>query len=153
MDANLSDMFRPLILLTLLSVFNFNLSTFTITSINRAGTRSLKGSVVIGVDNKSSDVVISDIKGTVYRGGTALVNGKAEDVTLPAGSNKVSVSGVATVCPGSSVWIAMFAALSDINSLTADISCTVTDAASGKTTIVEKKGVSLNHYLNRNPLE
>ena len=143
-------MFRQLILITLLSAFSFNLSTFNITSINRAGARSLKGSVVIGVDNKSSDVIISDIKGTVYRGETALVNGKAEDVTIPAGSNKVSVSGIATVCPGSSVWLAMFAALSDIDSLTADISCTLTDKASGKSTLVEKKGVSLKNYLNRN---
>lgn len=91
-------MFRQLILITLLSAFSFNLSTFNITSINRAGARSLKGSVVIGVDNKSSDVIISDIKGTVYRGETALVNGKA----------------------------------------------------SGKSTLVEKKGVSLKHYLNKN---
>ena len=75
-------MFRQLILITLLSAFSFNLSTFNITSINRAGARSLKGSVVIGVDNKSSDVIISDIKGTVYRGETALVNGKAEDAYL-----------------------------------------------------------------------
>lgn len=134
-----------LLIATFLTAFSLN--SFVIKSLERAGARSLKGTVVVNIGNMSSDVTVSEIKGSVWRGGMQLVNGKADSFVIPNGSTEIQVSGVATVAPGSSIWIAMFAALSDINSLTADVTCKVTDNASGKTTVVEKKGVSLSHYL------
>lgn len=136
-----------LIFATLLMAFNLN--SFNIKSLSRSGARSLKGAVVVNVGNSASEVIVSDIKGTVWRGGMQLVTGKADDVVIPAGANDVEIAGVATVSQGSSIWIAMFAALSDIHSLTADITCKVTDVATGKSQIVEKKGVTLSHYLSK----
>lgn len=136
-----------LLIATFLTAFSLN--SFVIKSLERAGARSLKGTVVVNIGNMSSDVTVSEIKGSVWRGGMQLVTGKADDVVIPAGANDVEIAGVATVSQGSSIWIAMFAALSDIHSLTADITCKVTDVATGKSQIVEKKGVTLSHYLSK----
>lgn len=136
-----------LLIATFLTAFSLN--SFVIKSLERAGARSLKGTLVVNIGNMSSDVTVSEIKGSVWRGGMQLVTGKADDVVIPAGANDVEIAGVATVSQGSSIWIAMFAALSDIHSLTADITCKVTDVATGKSQIVEKKGVTLSHYLSK----
>lgn len=128
-----------------------NLSYYSVkvTSISLAGFTSVNGSVKADINNEGDKLVITGIKGTLYRNGAEFFRGTGKDVVIPKGRKEITFSGVAQL----SSFTLLFSVFSmksgfDFSGFTADVEMVVTDS-SGNSQLVSKKGIDVSAYLNR----
>lgn len=120
---------------------------YTITSLQAQSFSTVAGSARITVTNDTTTFVMSGIKGTVYKLGVPMVDGRAEDIRVPHGKSDVNVRGVASLCEGISVWNVVSCLFGfNINDYTVDISMTITDSA-GNQRDFAKDGMSVAAIL------
>ena len=122
---------------------------FRITRIMPTSTRSVTGAMEIDMVNDSLAFTMSNISGTVYKGGKPFLRGDISPIKVPHGSSKVVVN-------------CRYAALAENISLlevlrnlsfrpqdyTVDVSCTVIDEK-GRRKNVAKKGVSAAKLMGK----
>lgn len=121
---------------------------YSISSIRPQSFSAVSGSGVVTVTNDTISFSMKNIKGVVYKLGTPLVQGHAEDTFVPRGKSDVHVQGVASLCDGVGIWTLLGCLIGfDINEYTADVSMTVVDEA-GNTRQFTESNMSIAAILN-----
>ena len=120
---------------------------YSIHSILPSSMRSLSGTVTVTVRNSGVGRSLTNISATLYQGGEMVARGKCSDMTFPAGTTDVRVSGQVQLCEGVSIWRAM----KDVvgfkpSEYTADVVCSVVDADGRAETFV-RRGIAVGDYL------
>ena len=100
---------------------------FGITSITPLGRGSVKGRVWIDVENPLPGFSVSNIEGKFYLDGRALLEGHVDDYYVPSGTNRITLTGTATMCPGATLLDILGLMLFDPEMSTVDIKAVVTD--------------------------
>jgi len=131
-----------LIILSVIAISSYNMNYAYPTSL-----RSLKGAATINLTNATNTLQVTNIHGIVYYGKTAIVNGTADNLTIPAGGSAVKVTGYATVCEGVSTFTALRYALGNLRELTFTAKCTVRDTGTGEKMEIVKENVSLATFM------
>ena len=127
---------------------NLHFGGYSITKLRPQSLSSVIGSVKVTVTNDTTSFVMQDIRGKIYKLGTPLVQGHAEDVYVPHGLSEVNASGEASLCEGVGIWTILRCLLGfNINDYTADVSMTVADEK-GRTRTFTENGMSVAAVLN-----
>lgn len=119
---------------------------YGISSIRPESLRSVRGAVWIEVTNPMEGFSVSEIKGTVYKNGSAFVHGTASDVHISSGSAKVTISGRAALSDTASLWDVLALIAFDPEDYSVDLSVRIT-LDSGETRVVSKKNMPVAALL------
>ena len=120
---------------------------YSIHSILPSSLRSLSGTVTVTVRNSGVGRSLTNVSATLYQKGTMVARGKCTDMTFPAGTTDVRVSGEVQLCEGISLFRAMKDALSfHPSDYTADIVCSV-KGEDGRAETFVRKGIPVGDYL------
>ena len=127
---------------------NLHFGGYSISSVRPQSFSSVSGSVKVTVTNDASSFVMKNISGKVYRQGTPLVQGHADDIFVPRGLSEIAVKGEASLCEGVGIMSILSCLFGfDINEYTADVSMTIVDNQ-GHTRHFSEKGMSVAAVLN-----
>lgn len=119
---------------------------YGISSIRPESLRAVAGSVWVDVTNSMEGFTVSEIQGLVYKNGTPFVSGRANDVHVPSGTSKVTVSGRAALCEGASLWDVLALIAFDPEDYSLDLSVRIT-LDSGSTRVISKKNLPVTVLL------
>lgn len=119
---------------------------YGISSIRPESLRAVRGAAWIDVTNPMEGFTVSEIKGTVYKNGTAFVSGSASDVHVPSGTGRVTVSGRASLSPDASLWSVLALIAFDPEDYSVDLTVRIT-LDSGATRVVSKKKMPVSALL------
>ncbi|MBE6240588.1 MAG: hypothetical protein E7115_03725 [Bacteroidales bacterium] len=100
---------------------------FGISSITPRGFTSVKGAVWVDVDNPQVGFSVSEIYGKLYKNGVPMIEGQADDYYVPTGNGRLVISGVASLCPGVSIFDVLGLIFFDPEDYTVDIKAIITD--------------------------
>lgn len=125
-----------------------NFGDYGISSIRPQSLKSVKGSAWIDIKNRASAFKISEISGVVYKGGSPFVKGRANDLYIPSGSKRCSISGDASLCEGVSLWSVLSLLSFNAKDYAVDVSMKVT-TSDGKQRVISKKKVPLSKLLKK----
>lgn len=122
---------------------------YKITSISPRSFRSVAGSGTVVVRNDVNSFTMSNIKGVVYKNDVPFVQGSTSNITVPAGISTVSVSGLASLCPGIGLMDVISCIFFNAEDYTIDISMTVTTDEGEREVALEKISVAaiLNNLI------
>jgi hypothetical protein len=67
------------------------------------------------------------VYGKLYKNGVALIEGKADDYYVPNGNGKITLTGVASLCPGASIFDVLGLIFFEADKYTVDIKAIITD--------------------------
>ncbi len=119
---------------------------YGISSIRPESLRAVRGAAWIDVTNPMEGFTVSEIKGTVYKNGTAFVSGSASDVHVPSGTGRVTVNGRASLSPDASLWSVLALIAFDPEDYSVDLTVRIT-LDSGATRVVSKKKMPVSALL------
>ena len=119
---------------------------YGISSISPESFRAVSGSAWLDVTNPDVGFMISEIKGTVYKNGTAFVKGTAADVYIAQGTGRKTFSGRAELCDGISLWNVLACIAFDPDDYSVDISMRIT-LDTGESRVVSKSRMPLRVLL------
>lgn len=125
---------------------------FGVSSVKPAGQDSVKGEVWVEVDNPLVGFTVSDVVGKLYKNGVPLIEGKADDYYVPNGTSKIILTGLASLCPGASVFEVLGLVVLQAEQYTADIKAVVTDDG-GVPVVMEAKNVPILTLLGKDKKE
>lgn len=100
---------------------------FGVTSVTPLSFTSVKGSVWVDVENPQTGFSVTNIEGKLYMNGVALIEGKADDYYVPNGTSRITLTGVASLCPGASIFDVLGLILFDPQLYTVDVKAVITD--------------------------
>lgn len=100
---------------------------FGITSINPKSFTSVGGAVWVDVENPQVGFKVSEIYGKLYHNGVPMIEGRADDYYVPTGTGKLHITGVASLCPGTSVLDVLGLFFFNPEEYTVDIKAIITD--------------------------
>ncbi len=126
---------------------DISITSCDILSISPSGLRSLNGVFLVGIHNPVFKFAVSDIQGTVYHKGTAIIDFTANGFEVQKKSDdKHRISGIAELRPEISLLSAL-ALLKDLNadSYTVDVSARV--KAEGIKMTISRKGMPLSSFM------
>lgn len=126
---------------------DISITSCDIVSISPSGLRSLNGVFLVGIHNPVFKFAVSDIQGTVYHKGTAIIDFTANGFEVQKKSDdKHRISGIAELRPEISLLSAL-ALLKDLNadSYTVDVSARV--KAEGIKMTISRKGMPLSSFM------
>lgn len=131
---------RKIIFVALVSLIGFFSSTdckaqydylkfgdFGVTSVEPMSFTSVKGSVRVEVENPQVGFSVTEIYGKLYKNGVALIEGKADDYYVPNGNGRLNLTGVASLCPGASIFDVLGLIFFEADQYTVDIKAVITD--------------------------
>lgn len=121
---------------------------FGVKSVTPLGGGSVAGCVWVDVENPLPGFTVSNIEGKVYMDGRALLEGHADDYYVPKGTNKITLTGTASLCPGASIFDVLGLIFLDPEIYTVDIKAVVTDDGAEPVTM-EVKNMPLLTLLRR----
>ena len=119
---------------------------YGVSSIRPESFRAVRGAVWLDVTNQMEGFRISEIQGMVYKNGVPFVSGTANDVRIPSGTSRVTVSGRAALCDGASLWDVLALIAFDPKEYSVDLSVRIT-LDSGATRVVSKKRMPVEALL------
>ena len=125
---------------------NISIGKYSIESIRPEGFSSVKGSVMLEVANAGEGFTVSDISGTVYKEGMPFVTGQASNFRVAQDSQRLVVSGRASLCQGASLWTVLGLLFFDPEDYAVDIRLKVT-TDSGAVRVIEKKRLPVEVLL------
>lgn len=125
---------------------NISIGKYSIESIRPEGFSSVKGSVMLDVANAGEGFTVSDISGTVYKEGEPFVTGQALNFSVASGSQKLVISGRASLCQGASLWSVLGLLFFEPEDYMVDISLKVT-TDSGVEKVLSRKGMPVTELL------
>lgn len=128
---------------------DISITSCDIVSISPSGLRSLNGVFLVGIHNPVFKFAVSDIQGTVYHKGTAIIDFTANGFEVQKKSDdKHRISGIAELRPEISLLSAL-ALLKDLNadSYTVDVSARV--KAEGIKMTISRKGMPLSSFMEQ----
>lgn len=109
---------------------------YGIQSIVPTSMTSVRGAVWADIHNSMQGFKVTGIRATVYDNGQPFVTGAANDVYVAAGSQRVVVSGEASLCPGVSIWSVLKVLFFDPKDYSVDLSLTITlDSGESRTVV------------------
>lgn len=111
---------------------------YGVSSIRPESFKAVCGAVWLDVTNPMIGFRMSEIKGVVYKDGRPFVSGTANDVYVPMGTSRVTVTGRAALCAGASLWDVLALITFDADDYSVDLSVRIT-LDSGETRVVSKK--------------
>lgn len=126
---------------------DISITSCDIVSISPSGLRSLNGVFLVGIHNPVFKFAVSDIQGTVYHQGTAIIDFTANGFEVQKKSDdKHRISGIAELRPEISLLSAL-ALLKDLNadSYTVDVSARV--KAEGIKMTISRKDMPLSTFM------
>ena len=100
---------------------------FGVSSVSPISSTSVKGKVWVDVENPLGGFTVSNIEGRVYKNGVPLVEGRPDDYYVPTGKCRLNLTGVASLCPGASIWDVLGLIFFQASQYTVDIKAIVTD--------------------------
>ncbi len=100
---------------------------FGVTSISPVSFTSVRGEVWVDVENPQAGFSVTEVYGKLYCDGRALIEGKADDYYVPNGSGRLNLMGVASLCPGVSIFDVLGLIFFDPQMYTVDIKAIITD--------------------------
>lgn len=100
---------------------------FGVTSVSPLSFTSVKGAVWVDVENPQAGFSVTEVYGKLYCDGRALIEGKADDYYVPNGSGRLNLTGVASLCPGVSIFDVLGLIFFDPQMYTVDIKAVITD--------------------------
>jgi hypothetical protein len=100
---------------------------FGVTSVEPMSFTSVKGSVWVEVENPQVGFSVTEIYGKLYKNGVALIEGKADDYYVPNGNGRLNLTGVASLCPGASIFDVLGLIFFEADQYTVDIKAVITD--------------------------
>ena len=100
---------------------------FGVSSVKPIDSGSVRGKVWVEVENPLVGFTVSDIVGRVYKKGVPLIEGRPDDYYVPSGKSRLNLTGVATLCPGASLWDVLGVIFFQASQYTVDIKAKVTD--------------------------
>ena len=131
---------RKIIVIALVSLIGFFSSTdckaqydylkfgdFGVTSVSPLSFTSVRGEVWVDVENPQAGFSVTEVYGKLYCDGRALIEGKADDYYVPNGSGRLNLTGVASLCPGVSIFDVLGLIFFDPQMYTVDIKAVITD--------------------------
>ncbi len=119
---------------------------YGVSSIRPESFRAVRGTVWLDVTNPMVGFTVSEIKGLVYKNGVPFVSGTANDVRIPLGTVRATISGRAALCDGASLWDVLALIAFDPKEYSVDLSVRIT-LDTGETRVVSKKGMSVEALL------
>ena len=119
---------------------------YGVKSISPESFTAVKGAVWLEVTNPMEGFTVSEVRGMVYKNGSPFIAGSADDFRVPAGNEKVVISGRAALCPGVSLWTVLGLIFFDPDEYSVDMSARIT-LDSGATRVVEKKAMPVTKLL------
>lgn len=123
-----------------------SIGKYSIESIRPEGFSAVSGAVSLEVTNSGEGFTVSEIIGTVYKEGVPFVTGKASNFHVAPGSQKLIISGRASLCQGASLWSVLGLLFFDPEDYAVDIRLKVT-TASGEVRVLEKKKLPVSVLL------
>lgn len=100
---------------------------FGVTSVSPLSFTSVNGAVWVDVENPQAGFSVTEVYGKLYCDGRALIEGKADDYYVPNGSGRLNLTGVASLCPGVSIFDVLGLIFFDPQMYTVDIKAVITD--------------------------
>jgi hypothetical protein len=100
---------------------------FGVSSVKPIGYESVRGKVWVDIENPLVGFTVSDIEGCLYKRGIPLVKGRPDDYYVPSGKSRLNLTGIATLCPGASLWDVLGLIFFQASQYTVDIKALVTD--------------------------
>lgn len=100
---------------------------FGVTSISPVSFTSVRGEVWVDVENPQAGFSVTEVYGKLYCNGRALIEGKADDYYVPNGRGRLNLTGVASLCPGVSIFDVLGLIFFDPQMYTVDIKAIITD--------------------------
>lgn len=125
---------------------NISIGKYSIESIRPESLSAVKGSVRLEVTNVGEGFTVSEIAGTVYKDGVPFVKGLASDFHVAPDSQKLIISGRASLCQGASLWSVLGLLFFDPEDYSVDIRLKVT-TDSGAVRVIEKKKLPVTVLL------
>ena len=123
-----------------------SIDDYSIESIVPESFSSVRGSVMLEVDNAGEGFAVSDIVGVVYKEDKPLVTGRADAFYVAKGEQKEVISGRASLCSGASLWSVLGLLFFDPEDYKVDISVKIT-TDSGVVRVLSKKGMPVTELL------
>ena len=109
---------------------------FGVASVSPVSPTSIEGSVWVDVENPQVGFSVTEVYGKLYRNGVALIEGRADDYYVPNGNGRITLTGVASLCPGASVFDVLGLIFFEAEQYTVDIKAVITD--DGKDPVVKE---------------
>lgn len=100
---------------------------FGVSSIKPKGFKAVRGSVWVEVDNPQVGFTVSEIYGKLYKNGTPMIEGHADDYYVPQGSSRIDITGEASLCPDISIFDVLGLLFFNPEEYTVDIKAIVID--------------------------
>ena len=100
---------------------------YGVASVSALSFTSVRGSVWIEVGNPQTGFTVSEVEGKLYKNGVALIEGHADDYYVPNGDTRITLTGVASLCPGVSILEVLGLILFEPELYTVDIKAVITD--------------------------
>lgn len=100
---------------------------FGISSVTPNGLSSVNGSVWVDVQNPQVGFAVTRIHGRLYKDGVPLIEGHADDYYVPHGTSKITLTGVASLCPGASIFDVLGLIFFEAEKYSVDIKAVITD--------------------------
>jgi hypothetical protein len=100
---------------------------FGVTAISPVNFTSVRGEVWVDVENPQAGFSVTEVYGRLYCDGRALIEGKADDYYVPNGNGRLILTGVASLCPGVSIFDVLGLIFFDPQMYTVDIKAIITD--------------------------
>lgn len=123
-----------------------SIGEYGIKSISPESFRSVSGAVWLDVTNPEQGFTLSEISGVVYKNDTPFVRGRASDVHISKGSQRVVISGNASLASGVSLWTVLSLLSFNPEDYSVDIIMCVT-LDSGESRMITKYKVPLTTLL------
>lgn len=103
---------------------------FGVESVAPYDSMSVKGRVWVDVENPLAGFSVTEIYGRLYKNGVALIEGKADDYYVPTGNSRITLTGIASLCPDISVLDVLALVFFQAELYTVDIRAVITDDGS-----------------------
>ena len=100
---------------------------YGVSSVKPLSSESVQGKIWVDVDNPLVGFSVANIVGRVYKNGVPLVEGRPDDYYVPHGKSRLTLTGIASLCPGASLWDVLGLIFFQASQYTVDIKAVVTD--------------------------
>lgn len=100
---------------------------FGVESVTPHDKSSVRGRVWVDVENPQVGFSVTEVYGRLYKKGVALIEGRADDYYVPNGTSRIILTGIASLCPGASIFDVLGLIFFSPEEYTVDIKAIITD--------------------------
>lgn len=126
---------------------NLSISNYKVRSVKLKGITSVDGTVLLNISNKGAAIVISEVRGAVYKGESLFMTGTADDIVIPSGGSALEVVGHCHLSSFTGVWALLSDPTIDPAAYNVDIYCKV--GYKGSIRVIDVKNIPLSTFLSK----